>query len=310
MKIGITFKIITMIVVLSLLIFAVLAYINNKRYQDDLTESFIERAKFTTYSLEASVQSKDDLENKEKLMLSIQKHIWLDSEILYISFNVIQGNELRTYVSNDPNRIGKGADEDNILAYEKGLLVSRIIGTGKARTLKIIDPVKISGQKSGTIEIDFTLENVENKIKSNSTNIVLLSFGMILAFVLLMFLSLRTVILRPILKISDGVKAISKNKFGQVIEVKTKDEIGNLARTFNTMTMDLKDSRKKLEEYSKGLEKQVRERTKELETSKKELEGRNEELEKFNRLAVGRELRMIELKKKIRELEEQLQKNP
>jgi len=37
-----------------------------------------------------------------------------------------------------------------------------------------------------------------------------------------------------------------------------------------------------------------------------ELKKRNEDLEKFNRIAVGRELQMVELKKRIKELEEKL----
>ncbi len=44
---------------------------------------------------------------------------------------------------------------------------------------------------------------------------------------------------------------------------------------------------------------EVRERT-------KELEEKNRELERFNKLAVGRELKMIELKKRVKELESQL----
>ncbi|MCK5281893.1 MAG: hypothetical protein KAK00_00655 [Nanoarchaeota archaeon] len=69
----------------------------------------------------------------------------------------------------------------------------------------------------------------------------------------------------------------------------------------------------KIKERSEKLELFVRERTKELgkkskelEKSKKELENKVLELEKFNTLSVGRELRMVELKKKIKELEEKL----
>ncbi len=41
---------------------------------------------------------------------------------------------------------------------------------------------------------------------------------------------------------------------------------------------------------------EVKERT-------RELENRNEELKQFNKMAIGRELKMIELKKRIKELE-------
>lgn len=70
---------------------------------------------------------------------------------------------------------------------------------------------------------------------------------------------------------------------------------------------------KELEELTQNLEKRVKERTEELEKSYKELkertkevEKRKEELEKFHKVTVGRELEMVNLKKKIKELEEKL----
>ena len=74
------------------------------------------------------------------------------------------------------------------------------------------------------------------------------------------------------------------------------DEVAVLAHSFNQMVSDLKTSRKELEKYSKDLEKEVEKRT-------EELNKRVEELEKINRIAIDRELRMIELKKRIKELE-------
>jgi nitrate/nitrite-specific signal transduction histidine kinase len=80
------------------------------------------------------------------------------------------------------------------------------------------------------------------------------------------------------------------------------DEIGKLTESFNAMETKLKESRAKLEEYSKTLEKQVADRT-------KELESKVDQLEKFNKIAVDRELKMIKLKKEIGELKNELTKN-
>ena len=53
---------------------------------------------------------------------------------------------------------------------------------------------------------------------------------------------------------------------------------------------------KELQEFNRNLEKMVEERT-------KDLENKIDELERFNRLTVRRELRMMELKKRLKELE-------
>jgi gas vesicle protein len=58
-----------------------------------------------------------------------------------------------------------------------------------------------------------------------------------------------------------------------------------------------------LRELSESLEEQVKERT-------KKLQEKMEELEIFNKLAVGRELKMMELKNEIRQLRKQLNLSP
>jgi hypothetical protein len=80
---------------------------------------------------------------------------------------------------------------------------------------------------------------------------------------------------------------------------------------------ELLEKRRELEEAKAVLEIRVAARTKELKElverqkeiikeKTQELQKKIEELEKFQKMAVGRELKMIELKKKIEELENQL----
>ncbi|MBN1792768.1 hypothetical protein JW826_03730 [Candidatus Woesearchaeota archaeon] len=76
----------------------------------------------------------------------------------------------------------------------------------------------------------------------------------------------------------------------------SQDEIGELSETFNQITEAIKSQKTKIEEYSQTLEEKVKEKT-------AELKKRNMELEQFNKMAVGREVHMVELKRRISELE-------
>jgi len=80
-----------------------------------------------------------------------------------------------------------------------------------------------------------------------------------------------------------------KNQSQKLNEAKISLEIRIQART------------RELQELAQKLEEQVRERT-------KELQNKIRELEKFQKITVGRELKMIELKKEIEKLKEELEK--
>ncbi len=71
---------------------------------------------------------------------------------------------------------------------------------------------------------------------------------------------------------------------------------------------ELSWSNEELSRLKTDLEQRVDERTVELREAKTELEQRVIGLEKFNRVVVNRELRMIELKQRVMELEDQIAK--
>jgi len=121
----------------------------------------------------------------------------------------------------------------------------------------------------------------------------------LVASIVTMVVLMRSVIIIPLRKVSYGLEQVQKGVLDTKIDIKTNDEIGEIAHVFNNMTEDLEKSRKTLEEYSKTLEQKVQERT-------GELNSKVEELQRMNTIMVGRELKMIELKKEIEELKSKI----
>jgi two-component system, sensor histidine kinase YesM len=81
--------------------------------------------------------------------------------------------------------------------------------------------------------------------------------------------------------------------------LKHNDELAILGKSFNSMATRLKSSMEEINQSNANLEKV----NADLEENKKKVEGKNEELSKLNHFMVDRELKMIELKKRIEELE-------
>jgi HAMP domain-containing protein len=111
-----------------------------------------------------------------------------------------------------------------------------------------------------------------------------------LAIIALISLTVARSFTDPIKKLSQFADELShhKNFTTTTISINSHDEIGVLARSFNTMNTQLKD-------YFGEIEQKVKVRT-------SELEAKTKDLEKMNKLMVDREMKMIELKGEIETL--------
>lgn len=119
--------------------------------------------------------------------------------------------------------------------------------------------------------------------------------AMLAASIIAMVFMMRTAIIKPLKKIVYGLEQVEKGSLDARIDIQSNNEVGEIAKVFNKMTGDLERSRTKLEDYSKTLEQKVSART-------EELNSKLVELERMNEVMLGRELKMIELKKEIEDL--------
>ncbi len=165
----------------------------------------------------------------------------------------------------------------------------------------------------GNIEVERELFLAQKNIRLQATLLLLLVIFLTFIICLLGTRSLT----KPIRELLKGTREVSKGNLEIELRKKSEDEIGELIEGFNQMVRDLRKSHRELQEAKNVLEIKVRARTKELEeltetleekveSRTKRLEAKIEELEKFHKLAVGRESKIVELKKEIEELKGQL----
>ncbi len=295
MRISLPVKIIGIVLLFCLIFFAILGYVNIRTYQRLVENNYLDKAESIAIALESSIKSRDDLTKESMLLSSIHKIIWLNSDILAISFNLPKENVLKTVVSNKLNHLNTSLDLDNEIAYAQNKVIKKIIKSEDQNILRVITPVHLSGQVVGTYQIDFTMANIYSSITDRIKEIILLYASIAYLFVILLYFFLNYTVIAPINEINKGLESVAHGKFDYKIRTRSDDEIGELAQSFNNMKKELQKSKKEIEEYSKDLEKKVRQRT-------HELNQRIEELEKFHKLTIGRELKMIELKKELRKL--------
>jgi PAS domain S-box-containing protein len=119
---------------------------------------------------------------------------------------------------------------------------------------------------SGFAEIEASLEwmRTEQAVIARSAAFIAVTVSA-LAFLLTFIVGRR--ITGPLAALVTGTKKIGGGDLDYEIEVKTNDEIGLLAQSFNNMTSQLRESRTEIEGYSQNLEKMVADRTAELEAS-------------------------------------------
>ncbi|MEW6367550.1 MAG: ATP-binding protein [Acidobacteriota bacterium] len=122
----------------------------------------------------------------------------------------------------------------------------------------------------GTLRIGLSLEGMNREL--SKTRLILLAQAELAVGLcaLVAFLVARG-ITTPIRRLVTAAMRAAKGDLAARIRIQRKDEIGELARSFNYMVEQIRTNQRKIEELNRNLERKVKIRTKELEDSNRAL---------------------------------------
>ena len=98
----------------------------------------------------------------------------------------------------------------------------------------------------GVLDVQMSLAAVDADIASSRRQTILASVILVISVLFVTGFLIWTLIRAPVRKLTAGTRAIARGDLDYTIPLQRKDEIGELANSFNTMTLELKKAREEL----------------------------------------------------------------
>ncbi len=123
----------------------------------------------------------------------------------------------------------------------------------------------------GVLESDFSLDPLDEVIHRQIMDTIIISVIFMSIIFLLLYFVLRKFVLNPLVILAGAMKRVGKGGPVPFVKVKSEDEIGLLANTFNDMIKELEVARERMRNWTETLEIEVAKKTRELKRSQDKL---------------------------------------
>ena len=138
----------------------------------------------------------------------------------------------------------------------------------------------------GIVDVAYSLDDIDQSLQGHALHFIGTSLLCVLALSLGGGFMLQRLVYVPLNDLDDAARQISAGELQHQIPVRSADDFGRVAVSFNTMAAALHESKLQMEELVQTLETKVQERTRELLTARAEV-AQGEKLASIGVLASG-----------------------
>jgi serine phosphatase RsbU (regulator of sigma subunit)/HAMP domain-containing protein len=250
-KISLKLKIAFLFVLLVVVMMTIVGYIFMVRELNLRVEQVKERMERLARNI-ATIRSVET-EDWDVYQTYIDNQITVNPDIVYIAIFDEQG-ELKVHSLNtdwldlETQRPLTNYEQANIvLRLDQRQVAEESQKDIESQSVNII----IGNQNLGMVNIGFSLVDLNDEMKSNLYRSLLLDvFFIFLAIIFSFIISSRIVI--PLGKLTKAMEKISRGDLKQKLQIESRDEIGDMAKTFNFMAKGLQE-KQVIENFSRDL---------------------------------------------------------
>jgi two-component system NtrC family sensor kinase len=283
---SISAKLIGSLLTIMVVIFALLGYLNIRLHRQHLEAATLASAERVSDVIKRSTTYYMLRNDREGLYHSIQT---MADEPGMIKVRILDP-EGRISYSTDPAEVSHVLDKTAEACYgchaksQPLTLLNRpdrfriYRNAGGERVLGIITPIEnqpscsnadchahpASQQVLGVLDTNLSLAKADAQLKVSSARMLYYTAGAMLIIAVLSWLFVWREVGQPIKALKKGTEHLSRGELGYQIEVRSRDEVGDLAQSFNGMSLQLRAANEEIVTWAKTLEDRVEQKTREL----------------------------------------------
>jgi two-component system NtrC family sensor kinase len=283
---SISTKLIASLLSVMLVIFALLGYLNIRLHRQHLEAATLANAERVSDLIKRST-AYYMLRNDRDGLYHVIRSITDDDGVIKVR---ILDQEGRVSYSTDPTEVSHVVDKSAEACYgchNQSQPLTRLNrpdrfriyrSPGGERVLGVITPIEnqpscsnaechshaASQQVLGVLDTNLSLATADKQLAVSSARTGAYTTAAMLVVALLSWLFVWRVVDKPITALKQGTEHLSCGELGYQIKVRSEDEVGDLAHSFNDMSLQLRAANEQIMTWARTLEDRVEEKTREL----------------------------------------------
>lgn len=285
-------KLVILMLAVMVAVFALLGYATLRLHRRHLENSTLTAAERLSDTLKRSAQYSmlhNDREGLHQLINTVGREPGI------IRIRIINKEGIVNY-STDPHEIQRqidpsaesctGCHSDAQTRTELNRMERfRIHREGNVRVLSTVTPIEnqpscsnaechahpTSQKVLGVLDSSLSLEAADANLRESSFQLLSYVIGALVLMGVLVSIFIWRFIERPVQVLMNGTKLLGKGELGYQIDIRSQDELGNLAESFNHMSLELHKANEEITSWAQSLEKRVEEKTHELTTAHEQM---------------------------------------
>jgi two-component system, NtrC family, sensor kinase len=156
---------------------------------------------------------------------------------------------------------------------------------GKHRVLGVITPIVNKPECSnaachahpatqrilGILDTGLSLKREDASLAQSSLWVIVLLLSGAACVGLFVWIAIRTVLHTPLRRLHEGTEHLAEGELGYQIPVQSADELGDLAKAFNSMSSQLQEAQREITSWTHTLEHRVEQKTSELQNTQQQI---------------------------------------